>query len=382
MSAARPLGGKVVTLPFIVLSIIAAIGLFFLGERFLFGLGAVANISNGYPWGIWVVYDVVIGTGFACGGYALAILIYAANKGHYHPLMRPALLASLFGYTLGGFSAFFDMGRWWHAYNIFLPWHINLNSVMLEVGLCVSAYIMVLWIEFSPTVLEHLKARRHLTLLNRGLFIVIALGMLLPSMHQSSLGSLLIALGHKVSPLWQTPLLPLLFLLSAVAMGFSIVLFEAALSAWGFRRPSENHLLAPLSRVMVWTLSLYLIVRVVDLTVRGAWGPAFAGDLPGNMFWVETLLYAVPIFVLASPRRRRASHWLFLAAVSMLLAGAVYRFNAFLIGFNPGPGFHYFPSVPEMMVSLGLIALEIMGYLVIVKKLPVLHRLEGAKAHA
>ena len=122
--------------------------------RFLYGLGAVANINSGYPWGIWVVVDVIIGTAFGCGGFAMALLVYIFNRGQYHPLMRPALLSGLFGYTLGGFAVIFDLGRYWQAYNLLLPWYAQPNSVMFEVALCVMAYVVVLWIEFSPVFLE------------------------------------------------------------------------------------------------------------------------------------------------------------------------------------------------------------------------------------
>lgn len=379
MSKHEALGGKVLTKPFLFFSAVAAVGLVLLGWRFVSGLGAVANMNQGYPWGIWVIYDVMIGTAFACGGYALALLVYILNKGEYHPLVRPALLASVLGYSLGAFGAMFDMGRYWQAFNIFLPWHMNFNSVMLEVGLCVSAYTGVLWIEFAPTAMERFRAPEKLrALLNKVLFGIIALGVLLPTMHQSSLGSLLIVAGHKVSPLWQTDLVPLLFLVSAIAMGFSIVMFEASLSALGFRRLLETPLLAKLSRIVAGILVFYLVVRFADLVLRGQLGLAFAGDLQGNMFWVETLLYAAPVVLLGMPRYRASLALLFAAAVSLLLAGALYRFNAFLIGFDPGPGFHYFPSVPEILVSLGLIAIEIAVYIYVVKRLPVLHRLETA----
>ncbi|MFA7095656.1 MAG: Ni/Fe-hydrogenase cytochrome b subunit [Gammaproteobacteria bacterium] len=377
---ALALGGRVATVPFMLFSIVALVGLVLLAQRFLFGLGAVANINQGYPWGIWVAYDVVIGTAFGCGGYALALLVYVLNKGEYHPLVRPALLASVFGYTLGAFSAFFDMGRYWNFYNMFLPWQINLNSVMLEVGLCVTAYTLVLWIEFAPAVLERFNLKDKLRLLNRFLFIVIAVGILLPTMHQSSLGSLMIAAGHKLSPLWQTPLLPLLFLVSAIAMGFSIVMFESSLSAVGLRRPLETPLLAKLGRIVAGMLVGYLVLRFADLILRGQLGLVFAGDLKAFMFWVETLLYVAPVVVLSSARLRARPGQIFLAATAMLLAGTIYRFNAFLIGFDPGAGFHYFPSVSEILVSLGIIAIEIVGYIWLVKRLPVMPRLETAKA--
>lgn len=373
MEEHKELGGRVLTIPFIILSIIAVVGMFFLAQRFFFGLGAVTNLNQGYPWGIWIVYDVLVGTAFACGGYALALLVYVLNRGVYHPLVRPALLASLFGYTLGGFSALFDTGRWYLAYNLFLPWRMNFNSVMLEVAICVSVYTMVLWIEFSPTFVERFRLQKRLGIVNKMLFVFIALGVLLPTMHQSSLGSLLIAAGYKVSPLWQTTLLPMLFLISAITMGFSIVIFEASLSAWGFRRPIETPLLSRLSRIIAALLGVYLMLRFGDLVYRGVLEQSFSGNFEANMFWLENFLFALPLLILMAGQRHGHPRLLFLAAVSLLLGGAVYRFNAFLIGFDPGPGFQYFPSVPEIMITLGIIAIEILAYILFVKKLPVMH---------
>ena len=374
MHETRPLGGRLLTLPLLLLAALSLAAFWYLGQRFLYGLGAVTHLNNGYPWGIWVVYDVVIATAFACGGFVVAFVVYVANGMRYHPLIRPALLASLLGYALGGFSAIFDMGRYWNAYNLFLPWHQNFNSVMLEVGLCVAAYIIVLAIEFAPVAMERWKLGNAQRRLEKLLFFFIALGIVLPTMHQSSLGSLLIALGSKVSPLWQAwELMPLLALGSAVIMGFSIVLFEGAFSALGFKRPSETPLLAAFAQPIVWLLGAWLAVRFGELLVRDKLGHAFAGDLRSIMFWLESALFVLPMLVLASPRRRRRGHLLLLAAVGMLLAGALYRTNAFLIGFDPGPGYTYFPSVPELLVSIGLVAFEILVFIIVVKTFPVLH---------
>lgn len=379
MSDYKALGGRIFTVPFMLLGVVAVIGLYFIAERFISGMGAVSNLNGGYAWGIWVVYDVVIGTALACGGYALAFTVYIFNKGKYHPLVRPALLASLLGYALGGFGAFFDMGRWWQFYNIFLPWNWNFNSVMLEVGLCVTAYILVLAVEFSPAFLERIGARGLVKTLNKVLFLVIAVGVLLPTMHQSSLGSLLIAMGHKVHPLWQSlHFQPLLAVISAVTMGFSIVIFEASFSTVGFRRPSETPLLVGLGKAIVGLLLAFLAVRFVVLAIQGNLGLIFAGDLGTLMFLIETGLFIVPVLILLSPTWRQSGSKLLIAAVSMLFAGSLYRFNAFLITLDPGPGYSYYPSVPEMMVTLGIIAIEIMAYLVVVKILPVLHRAEHA----
>lgn len=374
MSAYKPLGGRILTPTVIGLAVLAAIGFFFLAIRFISGMGAVTNLNGGYAWGIWVVYDVVVGTAFACGGYALAITVYVLNKGRYHPLVRPALLASLLGYALGGFGAFFDMGRWWQFYNILLPWHWNFNSVMLEVGLCVMAYIVVLAIEFSPAFLERLGLHDVQRKLNKLLFFFIAVGVLLPTMHQSSLGSLLIAMGHKVHPLWQAmELMPLLAIVTAVTMGFSIVLFEGSMVTTGFNRPSETHLLSGLSRAITGLIVVYLVIRFGELLVRGKLGLAFAFDFAALMFWIETALFLVPLVVLSSPAKRNSGRSLLIAAVSMLFAGALWRFNAYLITFNPGPGYSYFPSVPEIMVTVGIVAFEVLAYIVLVRMLPVLH---------
>jgi Ni/Fe-hydrogenase subunit HybB-like protein len=379
MSAHQPLKRSVITLPFVILGVIALVGTYFLVQRFVHGMGLVTNLNGGYAWGVWVVYDIVVGTALACGGYALAITVYLMNKGKYHPLIRPALLASLLGYGLGGIGALIDMGRWWQFYNILLPWHMNFNSVMLEVGLCVFAYILVLCIEFLPTLLERFGAKGLQQLLEKVLFFVIALGILLPTMHQSSLGSMLIAMGYKVNPLWQTLFLqPLLALLTALTMGFAVVVFEASMGSVGFRRQSETPLLAGLGKAIVGLLGAYLVVRFAEIVINGKLGLVFAGDLASLMFLLETALFVFPLVVLSSEARRRNGPLLLWAAVSMLFAGSLYRFNAFLITYDPGPGYSYFPSVSEIMVTAGVVAIEIMAYLFVVKKFPVLHSADPA----
>jgi Ni/Fe-hydrogenase subunit HybB-like protein len=374
MSAHKALGGKIVTPGFLFFMTIALISLYFMVERFVMGMGAVSNLNGGFAWGIWVVYDVIIGTAFACGGFALAFAVYVFNKGQYHPLVRPALLASLLGYALGGFGAIFDMGRWWQFYNILLPWNWNFNSVILEVGLCVFAYVIILVIEFSPAFLEKIGANKAKKALNKVLFLFIALGVLLPMMHQSSLGSLLIAMGHKVHPLWQSmQMQPLFAVLSALTMGFSIVIFEASFSTIGYKRKSETSLLSGLAKVIKGLLIAFLVFRFAEIIIRGKLGLIFAGDIGSLMFVLETALFIIPIILLSQPKEKQTSKLLLVAAVSMLFAGSLYRFDAFLITLNPGPGYTYFPSTAEIMVTLGIVSIEIMAYMVFVKILPVFH---------
>jgi len=373
MSEYRVLDRRILTLPFVMLLTLFLIGGWYMYQRFVVtGMGGVSHLNGGYAWGIWVVYDVVIGTAFACGGYALALLVYLLNKGEYHPLVRPALLTSLLGYALGGFGAFFDMGKFWQFYQIFLPWNWNFNSVMLEVGLCVTTYILVLAVEFAPAFLERIGGRNILRILNRVIFFFIALGILLPTMHQSSLGSLLIAMGHKVHPIWQVwHFQPLLALMTAIIMGYSIVIFEGTMSTAGLGTPDETPLLARLGRVVLWLLVAFIVVRFAILAGQGKLGLLFSSGFAGLMFWLETALFIGAAVVMASPALRANAALLLVAAVAVLFAGALYRFDAFLVTFDPGPGYTYFPSAPEIMVSIGIVALEIMAYLVIVKLLPV-----------
>lgn len=365
------------TRPFQVLGLFAAMALVLLGVRFTTGMGSVTNLNGGYPWGIWVVWDIVVGTALACGGYALAVTVYVFNNGRYHPLVRPALLTSLLGYVLGAAGAFIDMGRYWNFYNMFLPWQVNTHAVMLEVGLCVFSYVVVLAIEFSPTVFEKYKAEALQKKLSGALFFFIALGILLPTMHQSSLGSFLIAMGWKVHPLWQTlEMQPLLAILSAFTMGFAAVIFEASVGSVGLRRQPETPMLAGLGKIIIALTAAFLVVRFVALLIAGKLGLIFALDLGSVMFLIETALFIYPVVVLASPTRRAQGRPLLYAAVSMIAAGALYRFDAFMITFNPGAGYSYFPALPEVLITVGMVAIEIMAYLFIVKQFPVLAREE------
>ncbi len=371
----EPLGGKLVTKTTVVCAALALIAAILLAKRMVLGLGSVTNLNNGYPWGIWIAYDVVIGTAFACGGYAMALVCYILNKGEYHPLVRPALLASCFGYTLGGVSILFDLGRWWNAWHILVPQYMQPNSVMFEVALCVMSYILVLWIEFAPAILTKLRLTHLRKKLDKVLFVFVALGCLLPTMHQSSLGTLLVVLGYQIHPLWQTPLLPLLFLCSAICMGFSIVVFEAVLGSAGFKRSIKHEMpqLAKIARIVQGFMVVYLVLRFGDLAVRGELGSIFTSGLRSLMFVVEIVLFATPVVLFARARNRATRQGLFVGAVAMLLGGALYRLDAFLVAYDTGPGWSYFPSVSELMVTFGIIAAEVLLYIVFVRKLPVFY---------
>ncbi|NVN99394.1 MAG: Ni/Fe-hydrogenase cytochrome b subunit [Geobacteraceae bacterium] len=399
--------GKIFTKSFFVLLTLTLIGFFFIGVRYVKGIGAVSNMSDGYPWGIWIAYDVATGTAIACGGYAVAILIYIRNHWKYHPLIRSALLTSLFGYGLAGFSVMIDLGRYWNSYGFFMPSRWQINSAMFEVALCVMTYTLVLAIEFLPAVLWSMENSKGNTLrkvttwlhprlvpdeakmasglewvkssaawlrprLEKFLVFFIVLGITLPTMHQSSLGSLLLIAATKLNPLWHTGFLPLLFLINCVYIGYGIVILESIISSYGFGRSFEVKELSGLSKIIPWLTLIWLTVRIGDLAWRGQLAAAVKFDFYSNFFLLEFLLIACGSFILFSETMRRSPRWLFISAAMMVLGGALYRFNVYLIGFNPGQGWHYFPSFAELMITAGIVSLELLGYQVLVKVIPVL----------
>ena len=366
-----PLGGRLVTPVTVTLALLAITGFFFLAERFLYGMGAVSNLNNGYAWGVWIVFDVLIGTGFACGGYAMALLVYVFNKHEFHPLLRPALTASLMGYALGGFAVIVDLGRWWNFWHLLWPGYAHVDSVMFEVGVCITLYIIVMFIEFSPILLERLGLNGLKGRINKVMFFFIALGVLLPSMHQSSLGSMLIVMGDQVDPVYQTVMLPLLYVLSALCMGLAIVMFEATISAEGFHLPRETRILGKAGHVLAWVIVAFLIVRFGDLFYRGVFMRVMEHRLVSYMFWAETALFVLAAWMMSVPALRGSPRAIFIAAISMLAAASLYRIDSFFVAYNPGPQAHYFPAIPEMMITIGLFSFEVLAIIIMFRLLPV-----------
>jgi len=380
---ARPVEGKLLTPPIKIMLVLwaaATVAGFF---RFVQGLGATTAMNDGFPWGLWIAFDVVVGTGLASGGYAMALLVYIFNKGRYHALVRPALVTSFLGYSIAGVAIMFDLGRFWNLWRVpVTPWDWNGSSVLLEVALCMIAYTGVLFLEISPALLERWSAeghagraelaRRWLPRAHRALPFLIALGLVLPTMHQSSLGSLLLVAQTKVHPLWHTGLLPLLFLLTAFAMGYAVIYFESIFSAAAFRRPLDTKMLARLGVFVAGLILAFLAVRFAGLFAADRLGLTVRSGVYSFFFWGETLLFAAAAFLFMQQGVRANAASQLQAALLALNAGALYRIDAFLTAYNPGQGWVYFPSFAEILVTLGLVATETVAYVFIVRKFPIL----------
>jgi Ni/Fe-hydrogenase subunit HybB-like protein len=373
------MGGRLMTRPFMVLLAIAGVGAVTAAVRFLYGIGAVSNLSNGYPWGVWIAIDVVVGTAIGCGGYAVGILVYILNKGQYHPLVRPAVLTSLLGYGLAVIAVIIDLGRFWSLWKVpVYVWRWS-HSPQLEVALCVAAYTLVLMIELSPALFEKLRAgtstglrrlaERGLTLVEKNFVWILALGLLLPTMHQSSLGTMMLLPGPRMHPLWLTPWLPLLFVVNCILIGFAVVVLEATFSAAAFGRPRETVMLASLSRIAGWIAVGWSVFRVGEAALAGKLGHLNSGY--GLAFMAEVLLPLAAAAILLSERRRQAM-WQVRGAILLFVGAALHRVDTYLVAFRPGQAFSYFPAVPELLITFGIIAAEVAIYIAVVKTFPIL----------
>jgi Ni/Fe-hydrogenase subunit HybB-like protein len=376
-----PVGGSIWTRPIRILMVFVVLGGLMMVWRFAAGLGAVSNLNDGYPWGVWIAFDVVTGTAMGCGGYAVALLVYILNRGKYHPLVRPAILTSLLGYGLAVLAVTIDLGRPWSLWKVPIFFWRWTGSPQLEVALCVAAYVAVLLVELSPAFFEKWTqspdtglrrfSEKALTVVTRWQVWIIALGLLLPTMHQSSLGTMMLLTGPRLDPLWFTPWLPFLFLVNCIIIGYGVVVLEGHLAASAFGRPRETRMLGDLARVVMWTAWFFFAFRLVDVGLRGQLGRVLT-DVRGVAFLVEMLLLAGGAAVFMSEARRRNPGQQFLGGMLLITAGIVYRFNVYLVGFLPGEEWSYFPAVPELLITFGIVALEIVLYVAAVRVFPIL----------
>lgn len=382
MAHAKPLGGKIFTPPILFLSALFLVCAYFLVLRYINGIGYVANLTDQQSWGVWKVLGVLVGAAFVNGGYVTAFFVYIMNKGQYHRFVRQAVLFSLLGYSFAATSLVYDTGRYVNLLNFFIPKYMQPNSALFEVGICITAYIVILLIEFLPPFLEKFmpeKGPQNLAgslhnFLNRVLFLTVAFGVVLPTMHQSGLGALALLFGQKLSPLWQTPFISLLYVVSSIFMGFCIVVAVDIIYAGSFKNNQYVQLLGTLMKVAIYVAVIYIIMRWIEVARNGAIGLAFNFDLEANFFWLEWILILVGIFFVRNQRARMSPKNLFTGAAFMMAGGLLYRLNTYIIGFESVPGQTYFPSFPEFMISVGMFALQFILFITLVKIFPVMEK--------
>jgi Ni/Fe-hydrogenase subunit HybB-like protein len=375
----------------IVISLIALAGLSFLAVRFFFGLGAVTNLNQYFPWGIWIGLDVAAGVALAAGGFTTAALGHIWHREKYEVLIRPALLTAMLGYTFVAVSVVSDIGRWYYVWHPIFMW--NGHSALFEVGICVMVYMSVLYIEFLPIVTERFIGRVKLPgflsmfnkildkilrvldrTLNKFMFVFIIAGVVLSCLHQSSLGTLMIIAGQKMHPLWQTPVLPLLFLMSAFAVGFPMVIMESLTASKSFGMKPEKEVLASLSRFIGPLLGVYLAFKIGDMVIRESFVYLTEINLASVMFTIEIVVGVIlPLRLFLHPSVRQSTTGLYIASLLVIFGVLINRFNNFVIAYNPPyTETSYFPSIGEISVTLGFAALEILLYRAYVMIFPII----------
>lgn len=393
VEVAAPIKTRFFTPGTIVVAALAVIGIGGYLFRLIFGLEAATNLDDQYPWGIWIAIDVASGVALAAGGFTTAALADIFHKERYHVIVRPALLTAMLGYTFVVIGLLADLGRYYNVWHPMLPEMWQGNSVLFEVGICVMIYLTVLYIEFLPIIVERYKGRVNLPgpfrvfnslieswfhvcekFLGRFISLFIIAGVVLSCLHQSSLGTLMVIAPTKMHPLWYTSISPLLFLLSAIAVGFPMVIFESILSARSFKLKPETPILASIARYTPLLLGVYLAVKIGDLTIRDAWPFAFEASVQALMWWIEILLGVVaPLLLLSSRRLRHSIPGLFIAASLVIVGVVLNRINVFLVAYKPlYADYAYFPSLIEITVTVGLICALVLVYRFIVMKLPVI----------
>ncbi len=382
------------------LSVLALNGIIFLLGRFVFGIGSVTNLDNQHPWGIWIGIDVAAGVALAAGGFTTAALGHIMHKDQYHAIIRPALLTATLGYTFVAASVMIDLGRYYFIWHPLLMW--NGSSVLFEVGICVMIYLTVLYIEFLPIVTERFIGKvnlpgflkkfnqpvdKFLRILDRGLektmFVFIIAGVVLSCLHQSSLGTLMVIAGPKMHPLWQTPILPLLFLLSAITVGLPMVIMESVITSKSFGLKPETHILSNLSNIVAPLLGVYLAFKIGDMMIRKTFVYLYEVNAASVMFTLELLIgIIIPLRLFMSRQVAKSPVAMATASFLVILGVLMNRINNFLIAYNPPYAVKsYFPSIGEISVTIGFVALEILLFRFFVINFPIVSEPDTTAPH-
>jgi Ni/Fe-hydrogenase subunit HybB-like protein len=349
--------------------------------RFTQGLGRSTNLNDQFPWGIWIGFDVLCGVMLAAGGFTLTAAVHILNIKRLRPIIRPTILTAFLGYVLVCVALLFDLGK---PYNIWHPLIMrNPHSVMFEVAYCVMLYTTVLSLEFAPIVLEHFKLEKPLKVIKAVLIPLVILGVILSTLHQSSLGTLYLIMPEKLHPFWYTPLLPVFFFISAIAVGLAMTIFESSMSAKHFGRQLELPILQELGRVLVVVLSLYGILRFEDLLHRGILRKTLLPGYEMGLFWLEIGLgLLLPLLLLSLKRVRATAQGLYLASVLVVLGFITNRLNVSITGLESSAGMHYVPKWTEVAVTGAIIAAGFALFGLAAKYLPIFPAEEVPAANA
>jgi len=348
--------------------------------RYAYGIGPVSDLSNSYPWGFWISFDLFTGVAISSGGFLMAGLVYIFRVKEFEPLLRPSVLTAFLGYIMVAVALLVDLGHPDRIWYMMIHW--NHTSVLLEIGICVMSYLTVLAIEFAPVALEGFKLQKWAHLIHKFIMPFVILGVALSTLHQSSLGSLLLIQPAKLHPLWWTPILPIMFFTSAISIGLAMIILESSLSSRYFKRGLETHLLEKLARALPVMLVIYGLLKFGELAYSGELGYLFTSGGMSLLFWAEILIsIIVPTIWFSIKKNRQSANGLLAGAIIVLLGMILNRFNVSWFAVkHPDPLFYmptfmsnvkYFPTLPEVAVSIGIFSAGILAFGLAAKYLPV-----------
>lgn len=370
------------TKPFQVLCALGAVAFGLVTYRELAGLGPASGMNDAYAWGIWKTFNTMTLTALGSGGFSIGIAAWLFRRSRLHVVMRSALLISFLAYLSGLMLLGVDVGRPWNFYWIFTPWRWNVHSPLLEVAFCMPVYAMVpLLLENVPPVLDWVRENRpqNASLVDKAQSImmrfypwIVGLAYILPAMHQSSLGALMLLGGDRVHPLWQTPWLPLLYLWAAAFMGFACVAGTLLFCSLMWKRPLDLDVLGEMNRITAGLIGWWLALRFADLLFRGQLGIAFHLNVYSGLFWMEGLFLGIAVYMLRDSAQQKDARLMFHAHLVAAIGGMLYRFDPTTLAFQPKPGAFYFPTPIELLVSVGFVSLAIAGFIFAVKALAIL----------
>ncbi len=338
--------------------------------RFTRGLGTTTALSDTTPWGLWVGFDVMGGVALAAGGFVIGAIAHVFQRERYHHAVRPAILTALLGYAAVAVGLLYDLGLPWNIWHPLIFW--NPHSPLFEVAWCVMTYLGILFLEFLPVFLERTRFQALYRTLLRLQLPLIILGISVSTLHQSSLGTLLLIMPFRLHPLWYTPHLPELFFVSAICLGLVMVIFESSVTAWLYEREPHTDMLAGLSRFAAGALAFYLAFRFFDLWHHGKLGLAFENTFEVRLFWFEIAISAViPLVLFLIPRVRRSHTGVFIAASLGVMGFLLNRIDASGLAQVWATGADYFPEWTEFVVSFGIVSFFALIYLFIQEHFPV-----------
>lgn len=343
--------------------------------RFIRGLGATTGLTDATPWGLWIAFDVMTGVALAAGGFVIAAAVYIFGREEYRPFARPAILTAFLGYGAVAVGLLYDIGlplHIWHPMVYHQP-----RSVLFEVAMCVMLYLTVLFLELCPVILEHSWFNRPLfqrihKFLKRVTVPLVIVGIVLSTLHQSSLGSLFLIAPYRVHPLWYSPIIWILFFVSAIGLGLMMVVAESMFSAWYFGQKLRMDLLSNLGGAASVVLFVYAGLRLGDLALRGQLGRAFDGSWQSFVFLLEISLAVLVPAVFLTFRRVRTQPVALSACGAMTILGVMgYRFNLCIVAFARPEGAVYFPNWMEASVTVGIVAAAALAFIFFVENFDV-----------